>query len=203
VQPVPLHLLVHLQTTIASLYTATDRQLAIIDVALMDFFFLLRPVEYCKSGPNMESCPFRLRDVMFSISDADCNTATPAHTVCIRQTNYVVLYFTAQKNGIHSEAIGQHGTSGHPTVCLLHIIRCHMSYTNDPLAPPLDTALCSVLECQCWHPVPSTAITAVLCTSANAIGDSVGLKPGDISARALWAGSAMVLLLGKEDYPTI
>ena len=51
--------------------------------------------------------------------------------------------------------------------------------------------------------MPSTAITAALRSSCTAIGDTVGLKPGDISARALRAGGAMALLLGKVDYATI
>jgi hypothetical protein len=64
-------------------------------------------------------------------------------------------------------------------------------YTYDPSALP-DTPLCSIPECQRWRLVPRTAI-----------GDSLGLKPGDISARALRAGGVMALLLGKVDYATI
>jgi hypothetical protein len=43
----------------------------------------------------------------------------------------------------------------------------------------------------------------MLRASATAIGHSLGLQPGDISARALRAGVAMALLLGKLDYATI
>jgi hypothetical protein len=51
--------------------------------------------------------------------------------------------------------------------------------------------------------VPSTAITAALRASTTAIGDALGLKPSNISAWALQAGGAMILLLGKVDYATI
>jgi hypothetical protein len=60
-----------------------------------------------------------------------------------------------------------------------------------------------VLERQRWRLVPSTAVTAALRASATDIGHTLGLQPGDISARALRAGGAMALLLGKVDYATI
>jgi hypothetical protein len=200
VRPVPLQLLIHIHDTVTQLPAATARQSAIADLALMAFFFLLRPGEYCKSGPDTESHPFRLRDVTFSIGESNHNAAT-APLDRIRAADYVALYFTTQKNGVRGEAIG-HGASGHAFACPLGVIRRRVLYLRALGAPP-DTPLCSVLERQRWRLVPSTAITAALRASATAIGDPLGLKPGDISARALRAGGAMALLLGKVDYATI
>mgnify|MGYP000285070400 CR=1 FL=1 len=84
--------------------------------------------------------------------------------------------------------------SRHPSPCLIPTILC---------CPSPDTPLCAVLERNRWRLVPSTAITAAIRASTAAIGDALGLKPSDISARALRAGGAMALLLGKVDYATI
>jgi hypothetical protein len=127
VRPVPLQLLVHMHETVDRLDNAIDHQRAVTDLALMAFFFLLRPGEYCKSGPDTESHPFRLQDVTFSIGKANYNAAT-APLDCIIQANYVALYFTTQKNGIHGgEPIG-HGASGHAAACPLCVIRRRVLY---------------------------------------------------------------------------
>jgi hypothetical protein len=68
-----------------------------------------------------------------------------------------------------------------------------------PCCPP-QTALPSVLS---WNDTDGAAIMAALCASTTTIGHALGLQPGDISARALWASGAMALLLGKVDYATI
>jgi hypothetical protein len=200
VRPVPLQLLIHLYAGIALLPAATARQRAVADLAIMAFFFLLRPGEYCKSGPDTESHPFRLRDVTFGIGEASFNAAS-APIARLLQADYVALYFTTQKNGVRGEAIG-HGASGHATACPLRAIRRRVLYLRSNGAPQ-DTPLCSVLERQRWRLVPSTAVTAALRASATDIGHTLGLQPGDISARALRAGGAMALLLGKVDYATI
>jgi hypothetical protein len=197
---VPLQLLHRVQQSVTQLPTATAQQHAVADLAVMAFFFLLRPGKYCQSGPHTESHPFRLRDVTFSLSDVTFNTAT-APLPRIREAGYVALYFTTQKSGVRSEAIS-HGTSGDATACPLRVICQRVLYLRSLRAPP-DTPLCAVLERQRWRLVPSTAITAALRAFTVNIGDSLGLRPSDISARALRAGSAMALFLGKVDYATI
>jgi hypothetical protein len=187
--------------TVAQLRHATTYQRAVTDLALMAFFFLLRPREYCKSGPDTESHPFRLQDVTFSIGEANYNAAT-APLDRILQADYVALYFTTQKNGVRGKAIG-HGASGHATACPLRVIRRRVLYLRSFAAPPPDTPLYALMERHRWRLVPSTAITAALRASATDIGHTLGLQPSDISAWALGAGGAMALLLGKVDYATI
>jgi hypothetical protein len=98
-RPVPLALLVHQHAAIAELPNATNRQRSVTNLVIMAFFFLLNPGEYYKSGPDMDSHPFRLRDIIFSISNATFNAAT-APITRILQANYVPLYFTNQKNRV-------------------------------------------------------------------------------------------------------
>mmetsp|Transcript_31242 Transcript_31242/g.57939 ORF Transcript_31242/g.57939 Transcript_31242/m.57939 type:complete len:340 (-) Transcript_31242:306-1325(-) len=50
-----------------------------------------------------------------------------------------------------------------------------------------------------WTTIKSTAITTALCTSAAAIGDSLGFALRDISTRLMRAGGAMALLLSNVD----
>jgi hypothetical protein len=197
VRPVPLQLLVHQHASIKHLPTETDQQKAVADLAILAFFFLLRRRVYSKSGDNTQSHPFRLRDVTFSIGTTDFNAGT-APLARIQHANYAALYFTTQKNGVRGKAIG-HGASGHAVACLLRVLRRRVLF----LRSPPDTPLCSLLERNRWRLVPSTAITAGLRASATAIRDCLGLQPSDISARALRAGSAMSLLLGKVAYATI
>jgi hypothetical protein len=151
-------------------------------------------------GPTPSRTPSNSRDVTFSIGAADFNAAT-APLDRIRDADYVALYFTTQKNGVRGEAIG-HGILGHATACPLRVIRHRVLYLRHLGAHP-DTPLCSVLERGRWRLVPSTAITAALRASTTVIGHALGLQPSDISARALRAGGAMALLLGKVDYATI
>jgi hypothetical protein len=199
-RPVPLQLLHHLQAVASQHPNPTDHQRAVADLAVMAFFFLLRPGEYCKSGPDSESHPFRLRDVTFSIGSTSHNAATAAIDRIV-EADYVALYFTTQKNGVRGEAIG-HGASGHPTACPLRVLRRRVFYLRSFGAPP-NTPLCSLLEQHRWRMVPSTEITAALRASCSDIGHTLGLQPSDITARALRAGGAMALLLGKVDYTTI
>jgi hypothetical protein len=133
VRPVPLQLLIHMHETDAQLRHATAHQRTVTDLALMAFFFLLRPGEYCKSGPDTRSHPFRLQDVTFSIGEANYNAAT-APLDRILQADYVALYFTTQKNGVRGEAIG-HGASGHATACPLRIIGRRVLYLRSFVTP--------------------------------------------------------------------
>jgi hypothetical protein len=162
---------------------ASKRHHTLANLALMVFFILLRPQGVLQERPRHGVTPLPTPRLTFSIGDANYNAATTPIDG-IQQVNYVVLSFMMQKNVIRGKAI-QHGVSGHPTACLLCIRSFAMSYTFDPMVPPPDTPLCSVLERNHWRLVPSTAIMAVLQASTTAISDTLGLQPCDISARAL------------------
>ena len=197
VRPIPLQLLHH---TFDCLRAGTARQRAIADLALIAFFFLLRPGEHCDGGTDTDSTPFRLRDVSFFIG-ARRFSALTATTAQIRAATYASLYFTTQKNGVKGEAIG-HGRSGHATACPVRRLAERVLYLRS-LGAPADTPLAAVYARGRWCAVKSTEITTALRASAAAMGDSIGLLPRDISARSLRAGGAMALLLGKVDTDTI
>ena len=102
------------------------------------------------------------------------------------------LLFAMQKNSEHGKTV----TQGDASSVLLSLARalihriCHLRSVNAPVDTPICTAFVDGVPTR----VTSSALTAALCTSCSAIGNSLGLRPRDISARALRAGGAMVLL---------
>ena len=197
VRPIPLQLLHHVYE---HLHGGDARHAAVADLAYIAFFFLLRPGEYCDGGDESDSTPFRLRDVTFYIGNRRVSALT-ASAQQIRDATYVSLFFTTQKNGIKGEAIG-HGKSGHPTACPVQRIGARVRYLQSRGARP-DAPLSSIYFQGKWRSIKSTEITSALRASATSIGDTVGLRPKEISARSLRAGGAMALLLGKVDTDTI
>ena len=93
----------------------TARNIAISNLTWVAFFVLLRPGEYCKGGTNTDQHPFRLKDVQFIIGHQPYNNATASNAV-LAQSDFVILLFTTQNNGVKGESIG-HGRTGHPQGC--------------------------------------------------------------------------------------
>ena len=81
------------------------------ELALVDFFFLLQPGEYCQGDVDSRSAPFRLRDVLFFVIPHKYTTMdAPSHI--LRSETFVSLRFNDQKNGIKGESLG-HATTTH------------------------------------------------------------------------------------------
>lgn len=191
VKPIPLPILQHaVQLAQASTDAAT---LAIADMIVIAFFFLLRPGEYTVTTDNS---PFRLEDVQLRIGDQrlQWHSATEAQLSC---ATFATLEFTTQKNAVRGEVIGQ-GRSGSHTFCpvksiarrLLHLRR-HDAPSSTPLASYFDgTKFC---------PVKPADITDVLKLATTALGTAFGFTRADISARSLRASGAMALLNGGVD----
>jgi hypothetical protein len=141
VRPVLLQLLIHLQAFVSQHPSPTDHQRAVTDLAVMAFFFLLCPREYCKSAPHTKSHSFCLRDLTFSVGDATHNAATtPINHIL--EADYVALYFTTQKNGVCGKALSvMVPQATQPRVRFLSSIA--MSFTFDPSAPPDHSPLLS------------------------------------------------------------
>jgi hypothetical protein len=197
VRPVPLQLLHRLFDQHRA---GSDRERAIADLASIAFFFLLRPGEYCEAGYDEPSHYFRLRDVCFFIGNARYRAdKIPLHV--LHSAEHVSLYFTTQKNGRKGEAIG-HGRSGHRRACPVRRLADRVRYLRAHGASG-DTPLCATLRHGRFVPVTSAAITDALRRSAATCGDSIGIKPHEISARSMRAGGAMALLLSGVDRDTI
>ena len=175
----------------------TDLTKAVADIAIIGFFFLLRPGEHTAAAPGSDTQPFRLEDVTFRVG----TLALPAHlmdTATIPFATFATLRFTKQKNGTENEIVG-HSRSGHSTVCpvlalirrVLHLRSFHASSV---------TPLCTVYSNQhTSQRVTSSLLTTHLRRAATVLLPTTGFPPSDISARALRAGGAMALLCARVD----
>mmetsp|Transcript_20739 Transcript_20739/g.60329 ORF Transcript_20739/g.60329 Transcript_20739/m.60329 type:complete len:132 (+) Transcript_20739:903-1298(+) len=65
------------------------------------------------------------------------------------------------------------------------------------------TPLAAVKLGTAWKQVRSTEITSALRTAVTSLGDKVGFRAEDVSARSMRAGGAKALLLSKVDSDTI
>jgi hypothetical protein len=173
---------------------------AVADVAIIGFFFLLRPGEHTGSSTTSDSAPFCLHDVVFKIG----GTILPADTGPIDQFQYatfVTLRFSRQKNGTENEIIG-HARSGHFTTCPVHALIRRSVHLRQHNALPT-TPLCTVYIHNTPIVVTSTILTQHLRQAATILLPSTGFPPKDISARALRAGGAMALLCAQVDSDVI
>ena len=199
VKPIPIQLLFYALSA-AHAAPHADAMLAIADMAVIAFYFLLRPGEY--TGASADNTPFTLADVQLFLGARrlDLFTAPPAD---LRAATAVSLTFTTQKSGVRGEVV-QHGRSGSAHCCptravarrVLHL-RHHVASPTTPLgtyyAPSAPGGPVR------RHPVTSADITGLLRTAAQALGPELGLLPCDIQARSLRAGGAMALLCAKVD----
>ena len=192
VKPIPFPLVDY-----TAQHAITPLDSATADMAIIGFFFLLRPGEHTRNNPTADSHPFRLCDIVFRLGAFTFSAATGDLTL-IQRATFVALTFTKQKNGTENEVVG-HARSGHSLTCpvLAIIRRClHLRHHN---APPT-TPLCSLY----LHPPAITFITPAMLTShlrrsASILFPSLGFDPKEVSARSLRAGGAMALLCADVD----
>jgi hypothetical protein len=161
------------------------------------FFFLLRPREYYKTSSHTLSVS------KTSPSPSARLTTTPLPFLSIASCRPIRWRSTSQRKRTASaeKPLAMAPPATPPRARFASSVA--VSYTYDSLLPPPDTPLCALMERHRWRLVPSTAITAALRACATDIGHTLGLQFSNISARALRAGGAMALLLGKVDYATI
>lgn len=195
VKPIPLPIL---QQATTMCHLAGDAAaLAIADMLILGFFFLLRPGEYACTS-NLESTPFRLCDVrLFLGARRLCVLTTPPDDLL--NATFVGLEFTNQKNAVRGEVIGL-ARSGSPVWCPVSAVVRRVLYLRPLLAPPT-TPLYSYLSptSQAWCAVTSAHLTTHLRAAAHAMGAPFGILPADISARSLRSSGAMALLCSKLD----
>lgn len=192
VKPIPFPLIAQ---TAALHYTAgTPHSLAVADMLMLGFFFLLWPGEYAHTT-NPDAAPFRLRDTHLLINNRrifpyQCTVADLHHV------NYIALEFTTQKNGVRGELVGL-GRIGHPTWCPVQALIHRVTHLCTHHAP-LDTPLYSYFSDQ-WRYVDTNMLTSSLRHTITAHGHQWGLQPSDISIRSLRSSGAMALLCAKVD----
>ena len=192
VKPIPFTIIHHLSST-----AATTFAIAVADMCILGFFFLLRPGEHTIANPSSDSSPFRLSDVTFR-SGGMLLPADHGNLQQIATATFVTLRFRRQKNGTTNELIG-HARSGHASVCpVLALIRRTLHLRHFSAHP--DTPLCTVFTA----PLASSTITSEHLTTAlrqvaTTLFPITGFPAADVSARALRAGGAMALLCARVD----
>ena len=194
VKPMPIQVLHHAQGAVRIAPTKLTE--CIMDMAWIAFFYLLRPGEYCKSQENTPLC---LKDVSCSIGFRKLDILHCTHQDLDRATQSS-LTFDNQKNRERGETIA-HTRSGHSVACPTRALVRRIKYLRRAGAGP-DTPLCAVRPGLRWITVTSSAVSALLKTSAAALPD-LNYSPADVEARSLRAGGAMALLCGKVDRDTI
>jgi hypothetical protein len=192
VKPIPIPLLHYLQESATNITSK-----AVADLAIIGFFFLLRPGEHTAASHGSDTQPFRLEDVTFRVGGLVL-PASLMDTQTIPFATFVTLRFTRQKNGTENEVVG-HARSGHSTICpVLALIR-RILHLRAFHAPP-STPLCTIYNTSTsTSKITSLLLTTHLRRAATALFATVGFPPEDISARALRAGGAMALLCAQVD----
>ena len=197
VHPMPLVLL---SCLVEFFSTGSDKSQAIADLAMIAFFFMLRPGEYCSGGSDVQKSPFRIKDVQFGIDQRDIPaikiTKSQHHKLTI-----VSLTFTDQKNGVKGGSI----THGRTTDLKVDPVQCVLNrimYLHQHGAPAT-IALCSYLHKNVWTELTASDITEAMRVTVRAHGKQFGLLDSDISARSMRAGGAMALLLAGVPEDTI
>ena len=197
VKPVPMQLIAH--ATSAAHASADVFVIAQADCTTIGFFYLMRPGEYAKSSSQSDSAPFRLCDVQFQVGAARFRgdlVPLDQLTLCEHAT-LALLTFTTQKNARRGEVVGQGNTSStilSPVKALFRRVR-HLREHNAPPTTPLHTVF---LPSGAVH-VTTKHITTFLRQSASIIGDRLGIRPQDMSARSLRSSGAMALLCAQVD----
>jgi hypothetical protein len=196
VKPTPIQLVTH--AAVAACNATSDSTRAIADCAMLGFFFLLRPGEHTHSCTDNH--PFRLQDASF-FCDAVWRNAAAADLATLHTATQVPLNFTAQKNGEENEAVAHDSANCALVSPVKAVLRrvTHLRHWHAAPATPLRAVCLSALQTKT---VTSGALTNTLRASCAVPGPSIGIRPADISARALRAGGAMALLRARAD-PTV
>jgi hypothetical protein len=112
VKPIHITIIVYILAQ-AYEYHRSDSDLAVADMIVVAFLFLLRPGEYTVTTSN--DAPFHLQDVNLYIGGRKLDSAT-ASLVELHAATSVSYKFTTQKNGICDEKLVQ-GRSGSGLCC--------------------------------------------------------------------------------------
>ncbi len=181
----------------------------VFDLAIVAFYWLLRPGEYAKpeSDEPRRTRAFRLRDVHYTYNGTSYQASTaPLHDKnAIAHYTHASLEFFDQKNAVRGEKVG-HAATSHPLICpvkalgrIVHRLRSHRADPNTPLYQHFNPHP----KHRRWYSVTARHITNALRHSANLLEPRTGIPSELISARSLRPGGATALLCANVDSDTI
>jgi hypothetical protein len=129
VKPIPIIIIIYI---LAQAYDnhRSDSDLAVANMIVIAFFFLLRPGEYM--GTTSDDAPFRLQDVNLYIGDRKLDSATASLAELDAATS-VSYKFMTHKNGIRDKKLVQ-GHSGSGLCCPVKATVCRIKH-HLPYAP--------------------------------------------------------------------
>ena len=193
VKPVPVQVIRRI--SIIARHSTCNITIAVSDMIILAFFFLLRPGEYTDSPSD--TTPFCLQDIQLFVGDR-CLNLTTASDAQILAACFGALTFTDQKNGVRGEVVGL-ACSGDPYLCPVHAIGRRIIHLRRHGAPP-NTPLARVYVTPTLiSSVTPSLITTALRQAVTFLGPELGFNPKDVSARCLRAAGANALLLAKID----
>jgi hypothetical protein len=120
--PIPKSVLIK-ATRLARKY-GQPHDLAIMDLAWIGFFFLLRPSKYLYTTKG--SCPFCLKYIVLRVGELELRGNTIPISLLARVT-FVGFEFKVQKNGIAGEIIGL-ANSTDPYFCPVKALTRHIAH---------------------------------------------------------------------------
>ena len=176
----------------------------VVDLAIVAFFFLLRPGEYCYTGEkDTRSSPFLFQDIYLTIGGkVYCGPTAPLNDQNdVSRITYAVLQFRDQKNAVRGEQVG-HAATSDPFYCPAKALGriCLRLLQSNAAA---DTPIYRVRANGAWHTAKSLHISRALKHSANLLYPITGISSHLLSARSLRPGGATALLCAGIDSDSI
>jgi hypothetical protein len=173
--------------------------LAVRDLCIIGFFWLLRPAEYLFSTGRGRSEAFRLCDVSFTADNRVFLASTaPLNDLTVSRITRATLTFNDQKNAVRGEQIS-HTITSDPILCpckalaricqRLHLLGAPGSTPIHAYGTPGGPTLF----------IRPPHITRALRHAASALHHLTGIDPALLSARSLRPGGATALLCAGAD----
>ena len=168
--------------------------IAIADMIIVAFFFLLRPGEYTASPSDTQ--PFDFQSVQLFVGHRSLNLlfATDAELL---EARFATLTFDHQKNGVRGEVIGL-GCSDDPYLCPVKALARRVIHLRTHNATPT-TPLALVYQENRWRSIKPADLTSTLRNHVSILGPSLGFRPKDVSVRSLRVAGANALLTAHVD----
>jgi hypothetical protein len=197
VKPIPVTIILYILAQAFGV-PRNDEELAIADMIVIAFFFLLRPGEY--TGTTADDTPFRLEDVALYIRDRRLDVLT-ASTAELDAATSVSYKFTTHKNGTRDEKLVQ-GLSGDSKCCPVKAtarrIKYHRAKNSKPTVP-----IASYYHAHRRTAIKAKYITDTLRHVMTMNYHRTGIHATEVSARSLRAGGAMAMMCSKIDMNNI
>ena len=179
----------------------------VIDLAIVGFFWLLRPSECLDSNAKTRSQAFRLCDIHFTVDGQQALTTTlTLNDENCRKITAATLTFSDQKSGVRGEQIGHRATNDLlfcPCQALARIARHLRRHRAPPLTPIYTYYNKRDNRSNSTSTITPQFITNGLRYAARDLHETTGIDPALVSVRSLRPGGATALLCAGVDTSTI